>query len=79
MRIEVEIKGKIPLNLKIEDIIKEINKLRLIERWQIVAKILNNINLKDIEELEAYQLLMIRNFLETQNKYYGKEQTRKIK
>jgi len=71
MKINVEIKGQIPLNLDIKDIVKEINELPLFERWQIVSKILNNIHLRNIDELNNSKKIIIKNFLKQQTKIYN--------
>ncbi len=46
---------------------QELNELDLMERWVYLAKILNNVHLRDIENLNPAQRSAIKDFLERQN------------
>ncbi len=77
MKLDIKINGNIPVDLDINDIISEINELSLGERWSIIARILNEINLSDIDQLSNSQIVIIRDFLNRQNKIYHEKNLRK--
>ena len=72
MIMQIEIKGNIDAEVDVEQIINELNELPLMKRWQYIAKILNNVHLRNIDELEPGQKDLILNFLERNKKIYAK-------
>ncbi len=69
--MNVHINGHIDAEVDAGQIINELNELPLMERWQYIAKILNNIHLRNIDELEPGQRELICDFLDRQKKIYG--------
>ncbi|OQY03227.1 MAG: hypothetical protein B6I20_05470 [Bacteroidetes bacterium 4572_117] len=70
MVIQTHIDGKIDVEIDADTIIKELNELDLIKRWAYVAKILNNIHLRDAESLAQGQKMVLHDFLQTHLKLY---------
>ena len=72
MILDIEIKGSIPAEIDLDMIVTELNELPLMKRWEYVAGILNNVHLRNIDELEPGQKDLILNFLERNKKIYAK-------
>jgi len=72
MIMNIRINGFIDAEVDVDTIVKELNELELMQRWQYIAKILNNIHLRDIDNLEPGQRDLILNFLDNQKKIYKK-------
>ena len=71
MEIEaVKVISKITINIDIDDLIKDLNQKPLLEKWAYIKKILDNLFLKNIEELKPGESKLIINFLETQLKFF---------
>ena len=63
-------KHKVFIDIDDGDIIDRMNKIDLLKRWQLVAKIINHITLNEFETLTTGQKVMILNFLEKNIKLY---------
>ena len=71
MEIEaVKVISKITINIDIDDLIKDLNQKPLLEKWVYIKKILDDLFLKNIEELKPGESKLIINFLETQLKFF---------
>jgi hypothetical protein len=73
MKIDIQLNGTIPVNIPLEDIITEINELPLLERFQLIAIILNNLYTRDIDKLESAHIIIIRQFLKKQNAIFNQK------
>lgn len=54
-----ELKFEVPINLVIDDI----NRMPLIERFQVIAKLIGKIQLNDKEDLTIQQRAIIKDYL----------------
>lgn len=62
--VRVPVVIKTTVNVSVEDVIIEINKASMVKRWNIVAKLLNGIDVESGELSEA-QKGVVLNYLKT--------------
>ncbi len=63
-------KHKMAIDIHIDDIIDRMNELDLLVRWQLIKKIIDNLNTNNFEVLTSGQKFMVIDFLEKNLKLY---------
>ena len=71
MELEIIPKGEFKLQVPVEDILEDINRLPLIRRFAVVKKILNDVQLLSRDELTPGQTRMVLDFLERVYELYS--------
>ena len=63
MEVIIQPKGEIKINIPVKDIVDDINQQPLMQRFAVVAHLLNHIFLNDKQDLEQAQKAIIVDFL----------------
>ncbi len=63
MEVIIQPKGEIKIQLPVKDIIDDINRQPLVQRFAVVAHLLNHIFLNEKQDLEPVQKVVIADFL----------------
>jgi len=63
INVMVQVKKEVEVTIHLDDIIENINELPMASRWNYIAKMLNEINVDDIESLEVGHKELISDYL----------------
>ena len=63
MRITAQVDSEFEIDILISDVIDGINGVRIVQRWNYLAELLEGIQVEEIESLSDEQKGIIRNYL----------------
>lgn len=66
MKITLPIKQRFEVDIDLDEIVEEINELPLVDRWNWIGKVINNIEVEDVEKLAPEHKALIKDWLERQ-------------
>lgn len=66
MKITLPIKQRFEVDIDLDEIVDEINELPLVDRWNWIGKVINNIKVEDVEKLHPEHKALIKDWLERQ-------------
>jgi hypothetical protein len=62
-----EVKKEVEINVHLDDVINKMNEINMVARWNYVAKILNGLNVDDINSLSNEQKKTVGSYLSKQS------------
>ena len=62
IQIEKRLEVFTTIEIDVDDFIDEVNEMEMIDRWNTVAKILNQVEL-EIDQLDVNQKIIVQNYL----------------